>query len=82
MEKKLLKIAKKILDAGLTEQAREVLQVAKELHAAKGISPVIYETLKDCVEKGKTFEEAAKIISEKHNGWKLTKEDWEEIHKE
>lgn len=55
----------------------EVADITKE--AAKGIHRAIYRHLKRAVERGLSFDEAAKYVAEKVPGWKLRREDYKEM---
>ena len=51
----------------------------KNAAPGKGIPKQIYSPLKKLVEEGKSFEEAGKAISEEVSGFKLQKEDYDEM---
>lgn len=55
-----------------------------KIEEAKGISPAVFPHLEDCIKKhGKdcTYEMAAEYVASKVDGWKLSKEDYEEAKK-
>ena len=58
--------------------------VSESVSESKGVSPVIFAHLKDCFDReGKncSYEEACNYVSSKIDGWKLSKEDFEEAQK-
>lgn len=90
ISKKLLQnlviLASDFDNKGLIEEANQVDEVIIQLtsneikkEAAEGIAPFIYSDLKKLVDEGKSFEEAKKTINEKHKGFELKKEDYDEI---
>lgn len=50
----------------------------KKTSPAEGISPFIYDTLEKALKEGATFEEAKKVVGEKHSGFDLREEDYNE----
>ena len=48
---------------------------------SEGINPAIYDQLKDCIEKGHSYEEAKKHVAAAVDGWDLSMEDYNEAKK-
>ncbi len=49
-----------------------------EMEEGAGINPAIFDQLKDCIEKGHSYEEAKQHVADAVDGWELSKEDYEE----
>jgi hypothetical protein len=52
-----------------------------EMEEGAGINPAIHDQLKDCVEKGHSYEEAKQHVADAVDGWDLSMEDYEEAKK-
>lgn len=52
-----------------------------EMEEGEGINPAIYDQLKDCIEKGHSYEESKKHVADAADGWDLSMEDYNEAKK-
>lgn len=52
-----------------------------EMEEGAGINPAIYDQLKDCIEKGHSYEESKKHVADAAEGWDLSMEDYNEAKK-
>jgi hypothetical protein len=53
-----------------------------EMEEGEGINPAIYDQLKDCIEKGHSYEEAKQHVADAVDGWDLSMEDYSEAKKQ
>ena len=70
-------IAEKDKEKNHNEEGEDV-----EMEEGEGINPAIYDQLKDCIEKGHSYEEAKQHVADAVDGWDLSMEDYSEAKKQ